>query len=107
MNTDKAAIKKIIERAAEIVDAGWCQHTHHKVVAGKDHYCIAGAMHAAIKESGFDRFEAEGCNKPIWDYLESSGLSPWMSTYNDAPERTKEEVVGLLREVAASLGDEA
>lgn len=98
-------VAQIFNRAAEILETrGWCQHymavdSNGNPVCFDDERASAFCMNAAIilaeheLESGF-----EECNEGY--RVRCAHLHEGSVWYNDAPGRTKEEVIAKLRELA-------
>jgi hypothetical protein len=92
--TEAENVRRLLLRAAEILDVGG--HCKGQAVDG-DAHCLSGAVSTAALETGdsWDLWHGyEACIKRIHKHLE------YPVQWNDAPERTKEEVVAKLRAVA-------
>lgn len=111
---------KVLRRAAEIVEQGWCQGSKARDCLGRQvhplspvatQWCEAGAVHVAMAERGF-RFGAQAADGWWWSdltkHVDAAGLS-WPlnnvlgALYNDVPGRTAGEVAAHLRAGAARL----
>lgn len=91
----KPTKRDVLLRAAEILERdGWCQG---KVYDG-DACCMVGAFMLARIHS-----PVEGHPFPAWPLPDIDGMVP--GKWNDAPGRTKEEVVAKLRELAEGVGE--
>ena len=104
---DAMMTRKVLRRAAEIVDQGWTQgcearDAFRNQVPFNDpaavRWCLGGAVNLAALEAGLKH------SRPIFTALMKVDYSP--SMWNDAPGRTADEVAGLLRR-AANHGEEA
>jgi len=80
-----------VKKAWEFLEAGWCQRSLREKKDGKDHYCIMGAIDKAYNFDGL-RHETT-----IRHELRRRGFDGMISTFNDAPGRTQEEVVALVK----------
>lgn len=110
----KQRTKDTLSRAIELIEAGWIKGTtkyaHH---SGQTCYCltcyclmgaiaeasggIKGDIHCPESLELYD--DAARC---VYHELERRGhLRGYMTMYNDDPERTKEEVIGLLKDSIA------
>ena len=81
------------EKAWQLIDqVGWCQGQSVKrkgtTIIG---YCVMGAIREAYGE-GVDGYDALDTVRAV---IGGGGLAAW----NDAPERTKEQVVATLKGV--------
>lgn len=87
--TDSAVVRKILVDAAFYIEEhGWCQAA---AISARGEVCIAQAMQM-VSRSFEDRCAAhETLNRFIGQYV---------VMWNDAPGRTKKEVVMALREAA-------
>src|SRR5882672_7894855 len=92
-NKDKPVVDEVGEcylKAIEIIEQrGWCRG---KLVNGRGEVCMAGAIQVATTESY--KLQQRALN------LMHSTLGTFISKWNDAPERTKNEVIAKLREIA-------
>lgn len=93
----KRKIRHILIYAATLIEVrGWCQNYYFN---SEGNLCMLGAVEQAIKANDCDFLSV---------YLEIrnilfENLGGFASVWNDAPGRTKEEVVAKLREVANNL----
>jgi hypothetical protein len=98
---------KVLYRAAELVDQGWCQTVTARDAAGRicrptsaraTRWCLMGAVRQAAEEADVSRARAQViiAVAPLFTEL---GLHP--AAWNDAPERTADEVAAVLRRAAA------
>lgn len=104
-------ISKHILRAADYINEhGWCQHL---VETPGGAVCLQGALFKTMDPQGrwLGRYEklwrgpSEYLNaeKRVYNYLQHKGMIgnyKGSHNWNDAPGRTKDEVINLLREVA-------
>lgn len=102
MTPEVRSIGSVINHAADLVEQGWCQDRARREEGEKTCYCIVGALDAASRpgQAG-DYFTA------VFFVAERLSVKPCglsLSTWNDAPGRTQDEVVKLLRSVAAQGG---
>lgn len=100
-----ATTKQIMERARELVEAGWCQGKYEEIVEGETRYCLLGAIKRATHE-----IEDHSRRTLTVQQLEVcrivKELLPRLCEifiWNDHPGRTQAEVVALLRQAADSL----
>ena len=85
----------VLNRAAELIETvGWCQGTY----GGRDvgHFCLVGAVDEAMWELRGLEFFYDLFELPLPTYFGKQSPHHW----NDRPERTREEVVAKLRELA-------
>jgi hypothetical protein len=88
----------IFDRAAELVEQGWCQGENYKTINGKPCCCAWGAAAQAYRETG-----VVGSLVEIDDVMTKAARamgSERITNWNDSPERTQAEVVELLRRLA-------
>lgn len=92
--------KALMKVAGYIDEHGWCQHTmkdyHGKV-------CLSTAISDLFITGIIAKDIISGVCETIEKHLTGKANGTWiMGTvkWNDAPERTKEEVTGLLRKLA-------
>jgi hypothetical protein len=99
--SDNATIVKILDRAADYVDQGWCQHDGEREINGQLCYCAYGAMQKARLDVAFFAL-TEPVVRAVKKHI---GLSDESSIFdwNDAPGRTQQEVVDTLRAVARKV----
>lgn len=125
--TDKLMVDKVLLRAAEIVEAGWCQYRYTmpagtglgdvltpnligigRAQAGVDRFCLMGALAKATMEiKGLDNKDATAMS--IFGEHEMEGAvdrldrrimgrgQGLLAPWNDTPGRTADEVAALLR----------
>ena len=95
---------KVLRRAAEIVEQGWCQgalaRDERGVGVGLNSpraaaWCAVGAFKLAMHELGCARIPCRS-----WDSAEAA-CGGSAVRFNNAPERTADEVAAALREAAA------
>jgi len=96
-------LQDVLVRAAEIVEAGWTQWTFARDENGTDvaydnpravKFCMWGAFYLAYKEKfGVEYGEDDALNRE----MDKKGMD---ASWNDLPERTQEQVVTRLREIA-------
>ncbi len=82
------ASKNLRDAAAHIDYYGHCKGRYH---SGEDYQspcCLLGSLHAI--RAKFQSYDV------VYNFLGTSSVSTW----NDEPERTKEEVTALLRQAA-------
>ncbi len=120
MNLNAKMTSKILERAAELVERGWCQDVIGIEWEGwprvanfvtldslerADKLCAVGALSLAITELlGLQRVDLNGYIVPEFEavrdqILGSTLLDPKypMAIWNDGPGRTADEVAALFR----------
>lgn len=91
-------IKDILNGAADVLDEkGWCQGRYQN---DKGEYCPAGAMiHYADS-----LLELEGVKGvDIAMRILHDEVNNYVTSWNDKPERTKEEVISALRSAAQKV----
>ena len=93
-------VPKVLRRAADLIEKhGWWQDGRDGIsYPGKR--CVMIAVSDACDENGdldFRIRDTENASQTIKEYLGITNVFHW----NDAPERTAEEVVNVLRVVAA------
>lgn len=94
------ARRKIFNRAADLVEQGWCQK--HVLVEenGVKRRCIVGAICDAVDEvKPCDQMRSD-IVKRVCGHLELRPSVVILGHWNDAPERTQAEVAAVLRAVA-------
>lgn len=88
-------VGKILLGTASYIEAhGWCQGSYEKNGA----VCIVGAICRVVPDNSGYQLRADSV-----DRLETH-LDSCATDYNDAPGRTKEEVLAALRKAAYSNG---
>lgn len=97
---------KIMSRAGDLLEAGWCQGRTHKCEGGKNLYCFSGAVRRALLEVELETLREiprNGKELKMIDNLFikfSDGARDWQY-WND--HRTHDEVVGMARQIAGVL----
>ena len=103
--TDPVTTRDVLVRAADLLtEFGWCQYANARTANGLStwyenseavSFCLYGAAHRAAADLGLPAMAAN----PI--LAEALGGSPVeLVSWNNAPERTSQEVVARLREAA-------
>lgn len=94
-------------RAAEIIrKRGWCQH---ELLRLDGSFCAVGALKEAVgmrmSAPVQDLLYPELVDSPVKPALEAlqNALGTYVATWNDAPERTQDEVIELLERVGYGL----
>lgn len=97
----------IFERAAELVEAGWCQETSAKNATGGAVrwdaeqavcFCAAGAISRALEDtSGWSQIKYSQAIAWMQETLKGAGVLSGIPKWNDAAERTQDEVAAMLR----------
>ena len=83
----------VLNRAAELIEErGWCQHSYH---GSGGTLCAEGAIFEAISEFGLPRYSHH-----VSTWIDRPFAPKSLPFWNDRPERTREEVVAKLRELA-------
>lgn len=85
--------QQIFLNAASLIEKrGWCQG---RAMDGKGRVCLMQAIGRAAGELGVDTFRTSG----VWPFVEEvhSRLRRGGTAWNDAPGRTKEEVIAALK----------
>ena len=89
---------EVLEAAADYIDEhGWCQNYRVDRYGG---VCALGGIWAITDAMDF---QAGNDLATKADTALCDAVGQWIGHWNDAPGRTKDEVVRKLREVAASL----
>lgn len=111
-------IKKVILDAADLLEKGFCKgvlaETEEGICVQPSHplavrYCARGALMEACKRAGLTTVYASEYNysvklaKFIKPNIFTSFGADVLVEWNNAPERTKEEVVAKFREFAETL----
>lgn len=102
--------REILLRAADIVDAGWCQHTMALDADGGEvtsfddnaaRFCVIGSIRRARLDT---MLESDDCY-PEEALLELLEVTDWdnLAEWNDEPVRTGAEVSAALRECAETV----
>ena len=96
----------VLERAADLLEEfGWCQHQYARTAFGVGvdvddaraaSFCAVGAIDRAT----LDLAAAPLRSPAVQEFLKDVP-GRWFADWNDAPDRTKQEVVSALREAAA------
>lgn len=100
------SVKETLQRAKQYIEQGWTQKANARLAYGKEvnslapdavSWCIGGAISRAMR-----------CDE---DYQTRWAFSAFVPNkdivaWNDAPERTKEEVLAKFDEVIASIKDD-
>lgn len=87
-----ADIAKALSSAADLIEEwGWCQGRFENE---SGNLCAVGAIWTT-RVRGTDHFDVE------YTFKDALGMS--VAEWNDAPERTQDEVVAKLREVALKV----
>lgn len=113
MSSDPGRAVALIERAADLLESGWCQRAYALTADGREvhsskpsavAWCASGALMRA-------RDEVLGTMAPhlygaavndLTNFLIEREGPMTISAYNDAPGRKKEEVVALFRDYLAT-----
>lgn len=93
----------ILERAADIIDErGWYQGGYE---ARDGRVCAAGAIRLATGLAAIPPIEDTETVvlNAAYRALEAALPTHYISTWNDWPHQTKEQVTGTLRQIAAQL----
>ena len=106
---------ELLNRAADLIEAGWVQNNYEDHADGADRYCAIGALDKAWVGDPLDEFSLNGsiyrrAISKLAKHLRTSGFKhqhTWargdaalVIHWNDADDRTQAEVVALFREVA-------
>ena len=109
-------ILRIIDGARPLIEAGWTQGAYARDVAGDSAYfrgkdaacfCVVGALLRAQNSPG-----GTGDVAAVVDQIHLRGFPRGMApsaidVWNDAPQRTKEDVLAALDQTAAALRSSA
>ena len=101
------ATRDILNRAADLVEQGWCQHRLvNDGPNGTTERCIVGALYLWGCDGQFgipeNASEAQELVEKKLGLKKFTGKD--LVDWNNDPSRTQAEVVALLRSVAAELG---
>jgi len=89
--------QEILEKAADRVEAGWCQG---ECVNADGDVCAVGALHAVVDSAGNPQYAV------AWGAL-CDEIDSAISVWNDAPGRTRYDVSDAMRRAAKTLANEA
>ena len=107
--------QKILRRAAQLVARGWCQGAVARGKGGREvlvtapsarKWCLAGAIMRAVHELSIQHGKRCGASCLCWSrqwgafFGESAPGLGWAVDWNDAKERTGNQVVARLRQAA-------
>lgn len=96
----------ILNDAAKLVDAGWCQGSAQRYNGAETAYCLTESIREAVKEHGGDELDGNEILDIVEDYLNSDEpqhAPVEAHEWNDMPGRYAEQVSGLQREIARGL----
>lgn len=100
--------KEVLLLAAALIEKfGWCQHVYQKGVDGP--VCLAGAVRLATWGEVYPTltsvisFEQQSEYGQAVAALMARTDDGGVTTYNDTPGRTKEQVLNFLRRVAEAV----
>jgi hypothetical protein len=101
-NPEWSGRKDILNRAADLIETHGLTKRLRTNLRG---FCIHGAVSQVVnKDAMLDSDETKGIMKHIVSYMNSVGINTkqdWIAAqWNNEPERTKEEVVNVLRGAA-------
>jgi hypothetical protein len=106
----------ILEKAAEVLETrGWCQYTYE---APSGEVCAIGAVRTAVWGAPLlmcvsreivqeDYSKANGALKALADHVNFQYWPEIGAFWNDAPGRTKEEVIDAFKHAAKDLRNNA
>ena len=112
MNTTTPTPADILNRAADLVKAGWTQHSLAIDAQGKNvdyrsadvvKVCLVGALDRAGFMLGSERFEPT--HRAAEDLLNRALPDICIVSWNNDPARQQSEVVELLRKCAQRCSD--
>ncbi len=86
---------RMLVRARELLQRGWCQHRGQE----GDRYCLWGAARQAWMEAG----ATNALQKEVCHIVNSSTSPRRMADWNDAPGRTQADVLRLLDGILARV----
>lgn len=95
--------RDILNRAADLVEQGWCQGNYEREENGVVLMCAARAISLACDESSSSIQTEIESDMAVRNKVQALGFESTIG-WNDAPGRTQAEVVSLLRSVAAEQG---
>lgn len=109
----KRTYRDIIVRAIELLERpyGWTKGQmvgqRPESYGGGQNYCAVGAIYQAKKELGMSSASAETAIRRVAAAISTSRTENTVIGFNDAPGRTKQEVVALLRRVVTTSSSAA
>lgn len=106
--------RRIVEAAIEKLKTGWTQGEMAEDRAGRPvgstsheacRWCLLGALRAAGAPADDSIFSAlhRALRRRCAKESPSGGVALSLVAWNDAPERTRDDVISLLKEVAEDL----
>lgn len=97
----ESEVADLIEQAANLIETyGWIQGQYGDETMG---YCVMGALERAASAGALDRKEAVRAGLALGRQVGAAAIT----IYNDAPERTKNEVIDLMKHTAKDLHNRA
>lgn len=103
MTSPRSQLAADLRAAAEYVRRGWCQrrracNSRYAVVDPCDpdaeRWCVIGALHAAMGDG------LTGTRFDVAANAIQAETGRWLSGWNDAPERTQQDVIAALEAAA-------
>lgn len=92
-------------KAYELLEQNdWCKHAYARDREGKAIHCLSNAACSfctlgAIRKVYRNNYEHEQAKNKVEKHLFLTTGCLFVDDWNDAPERTKEEVINLLKEL--------
>lgn len=109
--TSKRTIMTLIDRAIELIEAGWCKGVTKDTRGGQPHYCLMGAVFQATNEYTGDPDLQRPLQKAAIAHITKTFLATrpnepkhirlWQ--FNDRTATTKRDVIGLLHDAHQQL----
>lgn len=89
-------VANTLKDAKLLIEGGWIQHrtAHRNPVTGRISYCLTGAVDASCAASSRKYYAS-------LDFLRMAIRQESAVQWNDAPERTKEEILDALTKAIA------
>lgn len=102
----------LLDAAADLVDAGWCQHTMSDMRGGRERFCAIGALartaspknvtgyHSAVEALAGVLIEQFGCKQ---ETIANRGSAECVTYINDYLATTGNEISTCMRKAAVDL----
>ena len=94
---NRVSIKRVLEEAANLIEHGWLQNRAYN--EDNTAFCVLGAIEYAARSENIVVMDAAELYLKEYLGLENASVISW----NDAPHRTRREVVQALRGTARGL----
>lgn len=107
MSSETERCLDVLNRAKGLIEQGWTQRANARDSCGKEcayyaesacYFCLVGAFNRAFYEKGIDDFRIRAeIFSAVLERLE------FPATWNDAPNRKKEDVIELLDSLSVQI----